>query len=282
ANSASTHRLPSLLRLDTVIESPIDIRATIGQREVTREQVLAWESRRADAVLTKFARRLGPLGAAEILPGHTIDQLRGAPLALRRSALLSLKTQLGHAGIYAMLKRELAVSERLTRAGVATSRGRVKYAVTRLRAPGLSATRFAEWLHNLIVIDDETEMNAACPDHYLLRGLPDGRQEVVETTGGSPAASRFLVDYERTAHVTVPVDPAYPVQIAGTAILDDGLAIGGVRHQFRDDDGTLDALLTVQFPASVPGRNIHQHQWHLACEFSNWMIASAPFAGRTR
>lgn len=254
---------------------PIDIRAIVGAREVTRAQVLEWESRRADAVLTKFAARLGTLGFAEILPGTGIDQLRRAPLSVRRSALATLRTELGHAGVYAMLRRELALSERMTRAGVAMSRGRVEYAVTRLRAPGLSAERFAAWFDNLVVVDDEDAMNAACPDHYLLRGLPDGRQEVVETTGGSPAATRFLVDYRRTEAVTVPVDPGYPVQIAGTALLDDGLAIGGVRHQFRDRDGTLEALLTVQFPAAVPARNIREHQWHLACEFGNWLTASA-------
>ncbi|RBO86476.1 hypothetical protein DFR74_11318 [Nocardia puris] len=174
------------------------------------------------------------------------------------------------------------MSERITRIAVATSRGRVKYSVTHLRAPGLSAERFAAWFENLVVVDDESAMNAACPDHYLLRGLPDGRQEVVETTGGSPAATRFLVDYRLTDDITAPVDPAYPVQIAGTALLDDGLVIGGVRHQFRDRDGALEALLSVQFPAAVPARNIHQHQWHLACEFSNWLTASAPFAAIAR
>ncbi|UGT55267.1 hypothetical protein [Nocardia asteroides] len=252
-----------------------DIRATVGEREVSRAQVLEWESRRADAVLAKFARRLGDRGVGEALSGVPGARARGGSLDERRAALGALKARLGHAGTYAMLKRELAVSERITRLGVAVSRGRVAFAVTRLRVPGLSAQRFAEWFDNLVVVDDEVEMNAACPDHYLLRGLPDGRQEVVETTGGSPAASRFLVDYTRTDHVLVPVDPGYPVQIAGTALLDDGLAIGGVRHQFRDRDGALEALLAVQFPASVPRRNIHQHQWHLACEFSNWLIASA-------
>ncbi|MGW4324986.1 hypothetical protein ACWEKR_03745 [Nocardia sp. NPDC004573] len=78
--------------------------------------------------------------------------------------------------------------------------------------------------------------------------------------------------------MTIPVDPDYPIQIAGHALLDDGLVIGGVRHQFRDRDGTLEAVLTVQFPATLPARLIHQHQWHLACEFSNWVIAAASVA----
>jgi hypothetical protein len=261
---------------------PNDIRAIIGQREAGRDQVLEWESRRAHAVLAKFAARLGTRGTGEILHDLSMRELCDAPLEVRRSTLLSLKTQLGHAGTYAMLKRELAISERFSRLAVATSRGKVKYAAIRLRVPGLSAERFATWFDNLVAADDEDTMNSACPDHYLLRGLPDGRQEVVETTGGAPFPTRFLIDYQRTDDITVPVDPAYPLQITGTAVLDDGLVIGGVRHQFRDHDGALEALLTVQFPSVMPAWNIRQHQWHLACEFSNWMIASASFTATTR
>ncbi|MCP2275591.1 hypothetical protein [Nocardia amikacinitolerans] len=256
----------------------IEIRAIVGGKAVSREQVLAWESRRADAVLQKFAARLGRRGMAELMPDRTIDEVRGASLDVRRSESTTLKVRLGHAGVYAMLRRELALSERMTRIGVAASRGRTKHAITRLEVPGYSAERFAAWFDDLTAVNAETDMIGACPDHYLLRGLPDGRQEVVETTGGSPAASRFLIDYAETESLTVPIDPGYPIQIAGQALLDDGLVIGGVRHQFRDRDGTLEALLTVQFPATVPARLIRQHEWHLAVEFSNWMIAAAPVA----
>jgi hypothetical protein len=264
------------------MDDQIEIHATVGRQTVSRQQVLEWESRRTNAVLAKFAARLGARGVQEVLTDLEIEQLRRAPLEQRRSALLSLKTHLGHAGTYAMLKHELVLSERMARVGIAMSRGRSKYSVARLQVAGLSAERFAEWFDNLVVVDDEAGMNAACPDHYLLRGLPDRRQEVVETTGGSPTASRFLVDYGRTETVNVPIDSGYPVQIAGTAFLDDGLAIGGVRHQFRNRGETLEALLTVQFPASLPNRLIRQHEWHLACEFSNWLIASAPFAAISR
>ena len=117
-------------------------------------------------------------------------------------------------------------------------------------------------------------MISACPDHYLLRGLADGRQEVVETTGGSPFPTRFLVDYTTAEQVSIPIDPDYPVQIVGQAVLDDGLAIGSVRHQFRDQDGAMEALLTVEFPGVFPASLIAAHRWHLAAEFSNWIVAS--------
>ncbi|MFD4351384.1 hypothetical protein ACFWPX_02435 [Nocardia sp. NPDC058518] len=260
------------------MDDPIEIRAFLAEQSVTRQQVRAWEARRAEAVLKKFARRLGHRGTAELLPDFTIGRAFDAPLDVQRAALTAMKTELGHAGIYALLKRELAISERMARVGIAAGRGRVKYSVTRLHVPHYSAQRFADWFNNLTISNIEVDMVDATPDHYLLRGLPNGLQEVVETTGGSPTASRFLVDYSRTETLTIPADPDYPIQIAGQAMLDDGLVIGGVRHQFRDRDGTLEALLTCQFPGSLPARLIHQHQWHLASEFSNWMIAAAPIA----
>ncbi|MFF0496524.1 hypothetical protein ACFYU5_08985 [Nocardia aobensis] len=260
----------------------VQIRATVGTQNATREQVCAWESRRATAVLGKLSTRLGHLGMNEIMPERPLQELHTASLDEQRSALTTLKTRLGHAGIYALLRRELAFSERTSRIGVAASRGRTKHAFIRLEVPNYSADRFATWFNDLTTTNAETDMIDACPDHYLVRGLPDGRQEVVETTGGSPAATRFIIDYTASGTLTIPIDPAYPIQIAGQASLDDGLVIGGVRHQFRDRDGTLDALLTVQFPGTVPARLIRQHQWHLAAEFSNWITAAAPTAGTRR
>ncbi|MGW4368870.1 hypothetical protein ACWEKT_24810 [Nocardia takedensis] len=256
----------------------VAIRTFLAGGEVPRDQVRAWEKRRSEVVLTKLAARLGSRAFAELAPGTRLEDLLVAPLDTRRSALTSIKTRLGHAGVYAVLKRDLEISERMARAGVALSRGRAKHSVARLEVPGYSAERFAAWFADLTAANAETDMVDACPDHYLLRGLPDGRQEVVETTGGSPLAARFLVDYTGAEALAIPVDPRFPHQIAGRALLDDGLVIGGVRHQFRDRGTTMEALLTVRFPASLPARMIHQHRWHLAVEFGNWIIAAAPAA----
>jgi hypothetical protein len=250
------------------------ITAIIDGKIVTRPEVRHWESRRATAVLKKFNRRLGPRALTELLPGTTLASLLAADLDAQRAALVTLKTGLGHAGIYAMLRHELAASDRTARLAAAASRGRTSYSVTRLTAPGYSAADFASWFYDLVVTNAEVDMIDACPDHYLLRGLADGRQEVIETTGGSPTATRFLVDYVKVDTVSVPVDPAYPIQIAGSAVLDDGFVLGGIRHQFRDRDGIMEALLTVEFPGMFPGTLIAAHRWHLATEFSNWIIAS--------
>lgn len=251
-----------------------NITAIIDGEGVTRAEVQHWESTRATSVLKRFARRLGPRGFAELLPGTAVGSVMAADLEAQRAALVALKIGLGHAGIYAMLRHELAVSERTARLAVAASRGRTAYSVTRLTAPDCSADRFAMWFNELVVTNAEIDMIDACPDHYLLHGLADGRQEVIETTGGSPTATRFLVDYANVDAVSVPVDSAYPIQIVGRAVLDDGFALGGVRHQFRDHDGAMEALLTVEFPGVFPRSLIAAHRWHLATEFSNWIIAS--------
>ncbi|SIS00297.1 hypothetical protein [Williamsia sterculiae] len=252
-----------------------EVRTFIDDEPVSRASVDGWERRRVRAVLTKLGTRLGRRAVDELLDGRSVDELRGADLDDQRAALSDMKARLGHAGTYALIRNDLKVSEAMTRMALTVSRGRRTYAVARLQAPDRSAQQFAAWFTELTTLDREAEMMQACPDHYLLRGLVDGRQEVVETTGGAPTASRFIVDYNRTDDLTVPVDPGYPVQVAGQALLDDGTCIGGVRHQFRDHDGVLEALLTVEFPRAVPGWMVRQHQWHLAVEFGNWIRAGA-------
>ncbi|MFV8167242.1 hypothetical protein ACNQVK_34895 [Mycobacterium sp. 134] len=254
---------------DVVIQTFID------GREVSRSDVRRWEARRAKAVLAKLGSRLGRRAVAEILPDGDLHTVIDADLDAQREALCALKSGLGHAGIYAMLRHELAMSERVARIAVAGSRGRKAYSTTSLVVEGLSAAEFGAWFDDLTAANDEDAMVRACPDHYLLRGLPDGRQEVVETTGGSPTSTRFLVDYAAAESVSIPVKPDYPVQIAGRAVFDDGLVIGGVRHQFRDHDGAMEAVLAVEFPGLFPSRMIAAHRWHLAVEFGNWIIAAA-------
>lgn len=251
------------------------IATTLNGAAISRDRVQQYEARRTKAVLKKFISRLGPRAITDIAPDVNPETTLRGDLQAQRVALLALKTGLGHGGIYAMLRREIVTSERISRIAVAASRGRTVHSMIHLTASDIDAQGFAEWFNNLVVLNDEAAMIAAMADHYLLRGLPDGRQEVVETTGGSPAATRFLVDYTAADQLTVQPAPDYPIQIAGHAVFDDGLVIGGVRHQLRSRNGDLEALLTVQFPALTPPPMVAAHRWHLAVEFSNWIVAFA-------
>ncbi|HVK26432.1 MAG TPA: hypothetical protein VM677_34210 [Actinokineospora sp.] len=143
---------------------------------------------------------------------------------------------------------------------------------------GGTAEEFTRWFADTARADQTLSMVAANPDHFLIDTAPGGRQEVIETTGGSPLATRFLVDYDDTTPVVTPRDPDFPLDLSGVARDNTGRAIGGVRHGFRDEPGGFHARLRVEFPALVAPHMITQHRWHLACEFTN----SIEFAFTTR
>ncbi|MUL49891.1 hypothetical protein FZI85_29815 [Mycobacterium sp. CBMA293] len=156
-----------------------------------------------------MARWLGPRALDELLPDAALQTVLRADLSTQRAALVTVKTGLGHAGICAMLRREMALAERTAQLAVAVSRRRTTYSVTRLTASNCSANEFAFWLNNLTTENVEADMVSACPDHYLLRGLANGHE----------------------------------------------------------------ALLTVEFPVVFPRHLVAAHRWHLAAEFSNWIVA---------
>jgi hypothetical protein len=141
---------------------------------------------------------------------------------------------------------------------------------------GGSAGQFVDAFEGWAAASDEAAMLRACPDHFVIRTGADGGQEVLETTGGSPWATMFFIDYEDVTSLVTPSDPMFSQQVAGVARTSDGVAIGGVRHQFRDTDDGFHARLTVEFPMPTIARMVKGHRWHLACEFSNWIEAAFP------
>jgi len=193
----------------------------------------------------------------------------------RRAAVVAAKLALGRAEVECRLAREVRWSDRATAAAARASGTRRRLSQIELVASGCAAERLPAWYVARAEVDDEAVMLAACPDHHLFRPTPDGRQEVWETTGGSPVASRFFFTLDDTDALLTSADPAFPVQMAGAARLADGTLIGGIRHQFRDEDDGLRARLTVEFPWLVGPIGPAVHRWHLACEFSQWIEAAA-------
>ncbi|MEH3154634.1 MAG: hypothetical protein PGN29_04570 [Gordonia paraffinivorans] len=233
------------------------IRADVRDAVLTREQVLEWEARRIVAA----ARRLR-------VPAPAVGRVSD-----RREALLRAKLELGPDEIRRRLRRDLVISDRLGTAEAALSPRR-RRSVTRLLVTGGSAAAFVDWFRARSAESDELAMLRACPDHFVIRTDGDGRQEVIETTGGSPLATEFRVDYDDVATLVTPPDPSYPRQIAGVARGAGDRPIGGVRHQFRDTGDGFEALLTVEFPLPTLPRMVSGHRLHLACEFSNWIEAA--------
>lgn len=234
----------------------LDVIALIGGRPYSRSHVLAWEDRRIDAA----ARKLGVVAPP------------AAGIARRREDWLGIKRSLGAEEMQRRLARDIAVSNVIGRAQAKMS-ARRRRCVTELFIPGASSSDFTEWFNTITFSSDEDAMMRACPDHFVLR-MGKGGQEVIETNGGSPLTARFAIDYDDVASITTPVDPIFPWCLDGVARADDGTALGGVRHQFRDTPEGVHARLLVEFPLPMLQSIIRGHRWHLACEFSNWFEAA--------
>ncbi|HWH20365.1 MAG TPA: hypothetical protein VN671_07525 [Solirubrobacterales bacterium] len=236
----------------------LDITATIGERAVSRDEVLAWEADRAAAVYKKLGMGEPP-----------------ADLGARRDLLVARKLELGHTELERRLRREMATAARSSRVMTALSRSRRRLCTVELRGIGGKAEAMPAFYAAAMASGDEAPLLAASPDHYVLRQDDDGVQQVIETTGGSPLASRIFLGDADSGPVTTEADPAFPVQwvAIGRASL-DGPPSGAIRHQFRDEPDGFVARLTIEFPRVTPGRFVRAHRWHLACEFSNWIEAA--------
>ena len=162
----------------------------------------------------------------------------------------------------------------------ALSRGGRRLCTVELRGTGGSAEAMPAFYKAAMDAGDEAPLLAAAPDHWILRKRDDGIQQVIETTGGSPLASRIFLDENEVGPIDTPADPTFPVQWVafGRARL-DGPPSGALRHQFRDEPGGgFTARLTIEFPRVTPARFVDAHRWHLACEFSNWIEAASAAA----
>lgn len=240
----------------------LDIR--IDGTQVTSAQVEDWEARRARVVLPKLRRMLKLEANAQPLPDD---------LASLRAELLRLKEECGRQGLRDGLSVGIGITGFVSKLTGFFSGGRRKQCVTEVRVPRCSAKQIFDTIDDLMRNDTQANRQSnllACPDHYVLEPRGD-TLEVIETTGGSPFPARFFMRFDDESGVKTPRDPTFPYQSVGTARLKDGTALGGVRHQMRDDgDGALVRLM-VEFPSAVPQHMIREHQWHLACEFSHWL-----------
>jgi hypothetical protein len=234
-----------------------EIMAIIAGQTISRSQVLAWEDQRAGKVM----RRLGMSAAA-------------TDIASRRRALADRKLTLGHHRIEVLLRNQLRLTVPGTGVLARLSADRRKFSTIELAVNAGSAESFVAWWNQHVVTSDEAPLLEICPDHWIIRPGPNGWQEVVETTGGSPLASRLFIDHRDIGSLQSIRDRRYDYQLTAAARRHHGTPIGGLRHQLRDTTTGFEMSLTAEFPALTPPQLVAGHRWHLACEFSNMIERS--------
>lgn len=248
------------------------IRTILAGVPVPQGRVRAWEGRRIPIAAARLLRDYPGVAMGELRALADRSAVEPGDLGAGRATLARSRERLGPDRIREMLEPETSIAAAATLAAKAVSGGRWAIADTEIVAPRGTAEGMAAWFTREREADDRPVWTGACPDHYLIATGRDGRQEVIEVTGGAVLPSRFFVDYADAERVPVPRDASYPVEVAGTASLATGEMIGGVRHQFRNlPGGGFRSRLRVAFPAAMPGLYITEHRWHLAVEFGNWV-----------
>jgi hypothetical protein len=249
-------------------------------RTVSRQEVQQWEVMRGKRALRLLKAHLGAERTLSLLSSAGLTSTEPDELRDLRETLAVLKARLGPDGIRTMMQSKCRRSELAIKAVLALSAGRKKVCTIDLLADGTDAKGYLAWFMHTHESDDEAQMLAANPDHWLIRRTEDGRQEVIENVGSSPLPSHVFINFDDEHRPALKQDPAFPIQLVATARLPNGRIAGGVRHQFRDEGEGLRARLCIEFPLAFPGPIMRAHQWHLACEFSNWIEAAARDAGR--
>jgi hypothetical protein len=249
-------------------------------RTVSRQEVHQWEFMRGERALRLLKTHLGAERTRGLLSSAGLTSAEPEALGDLREMLAVLKARLGPDDIRAMMQGKCRRSGLAIKAVLALSGERKKLCTIDLLADGTDAEGYLDWFMHTHESDNEAQMLAANPDHWLIRRTEDGRQEVIENIGSSPLPSHVFINFDDEHKPALKQDPAFPVQLVATARLPNGRIAGGVRHQFRDEGDGLRARLGIEFPLAFPGPLMRAHQWHLACEFSNWIEAAARDAGR--
>lgn len=237
----------------------------IDKAHIPGEEIDAWELTRAKAVLRLLEKRFKVRIRCDV---HSAD------LVTLREECVRAKSEIGRTQLRAGLANLTSLSAMSTKLVSWLSFGRRKQCVTEIIVAGLDARTVAERIDELMCIDTPENDRAnlgACPDHYVLEAR-NNQLEVIETTGGSPMPIQIFIRFNDAAGLKTEPTAGCAHESVGTARLKDGTIAGGVRHQFRDTEGGLHARLMVEFPTATPRKMIREHQFHLACEWSRWLL----------
>ncbi|GAA4668246.1 hypothetical protein [Frondihabitans cladoniiphilus] len=203
----------------------------------------------------------------------TID---GYELFSARRALALLKDKLGRDGILELLTDEIAEGEAFLRDHLARSAGEETTGTTTLRARGITAARFGQWLGAAFAREDV--MLAGNPEHYSIHAEPGQNVNIVETLDRY-VCSFFMRPWDDSAIVERELSAATDERPAGRRshiLLADGTVVGSIANAFdEEEDGGFTARLSVTLPATCAPEVVEQHLEHFAVEFRTWILRAA-------
>lgn len=233
------------------------------------EEIQKWELKRAKFVYDFLQKNLG-------LPKRDItrDENGLRDIDDIRHELAMIKIDAGQEKLREILKENITKNEKSTALLMKLCRGKTKYSIIEITGEGASAKYISENFKKMMLENSDEnyyKCMIAAPDHYILQGLGDDRQEIVEAPAGMAQQSRFVAAYGDESGLSSERLSDYEYQSAGTAYADSGLAIGGVRHQFKEMENGFKVRNLVEFPSIMPGFLFRAHEMHLACEFSSWL-----------
>lgn len=232
------------------------IKVMIDGKEFPKEKILEWEKEKTEKMYHLFQKKRN----------HALDVVNADTFA-------SWKASIPEEDIRAMIRKQNDFCCWGTGIAVDLSHGKRKISIAEIDTDFCDAkTLYEMFLETML---NNTEENRRCnlranPEHFILKGIDENTQEVVEISAGTPFPERFFIRYGDENGLVSKKEIEYPFQASGVAFLENGKIIGGVRHQMKNTIPGCHIKLMVEFPAILPDRNIQAHQYHLACEFYNW------------
>lgn len=241
----------------------------INGEVLPKEKIDEWELHRIKKEY-QFLKRKG----FEFDPTFLVN-LQNKNIEELRTSLGKMKASYDPETFRKLLKRKYEFGNFISKLVVKLTKKR-KYSITEFVISNSNKSP-EEVMENIekIMLENTKEhlyMNLATnPDHFVLLSTEENVQEVLEITGGSPFPNRFFAHYGDETGLTSKLGDGFLVQAAGAAKLEDGTIIGGVRHQIKKEGNNLRFRALVEFPSLLPNYMIRQHQYHLACEFRQWL-----------
>lgn len=202
-------------------------------------------------------------------------------LKAARRALQNLKTLIDEQTMLKLLDTQIEAGDHYFKQLIQESHGQFKESRVDFHAKGLTSTQFLAWFGALAAHDGTTHgrrslyldlMAPAHPEHYALGPYFIGN---VETIGRHMCRIQMDIQEEVPDFVKAYGDPAYPIKLANTGLLDDGTAILYGFQELRDVDDGCDFRTRILFPAASPQILFDEHTEHLAIEFGHWIVAAS-------